>query len=606
MAVEQKIRDTASTKAEQSDILLLMNMDTKSIRVASGENGTTDRFDKINQENQPFLKIERSNTIENFLSKYFFSQNKDPTNFRFFRAPLADVKQVAPNIRELFKENPSNEMQDFFRKHEVSQTFDNKIDNKSKKIDNFSNNHSNNIKKMDTNQKVQTDSTVKSRFNEALIDWNELKNFGLSREYLDRSGLLEPMLKGQKTNKLVPVKCNFGSAQLKTDARLGFMQTEGKVVLSIYGMRKEPELEKPYFGHIFSEEDKKNLKESGNMGRLANFTYPSQKEKVPCFISIDKLTNEVISMPAGRAFIPDEVSNVKLTDFEKEQLREGKPVLVEGMISKNGKEFDAHLQINADKRGLEYIFPDRSQMQIESIGGVELTKKQQEDYNSGKAIFVEDMQSRYGNDVYSSFVKKDANGNPSYTRYNPDSPEGAREIYIPKEICGTELTTEDKNELRAGKVVFLKDMVSRSGEEFSSFVKADTETGKISFSKTQDGFDEKPTYKIPQEIWGVTLKTTERAALQDGKAIYLKDMTGVNGKQFSSWIKLNENKSKLDYYNENPDLSRQNAKSQTTQTTGQDKKQAPEKQTQKQLEKDAKEQAKRDMKAQKTSSKRKL
>jgi len=36
MAVEQKTRDTASTKAEQSDILLLMNMDTKAIRVASG------------------------------------------------------------------------------------------------------------------------------------------------------------------------------------------------------------------------------------------------------------------------------------------------------------------------------------------------------------------------------------------------------------------------------------------------------------------------------------------------------------------------------------------------------------------------------------------
>jgi hypothetical protein len=156
-------------------------------------------------------------------------------------------------------------------------------------------------------------------------------------------------------------------------------------------------------------------------------------------------------------------------------------------------------------------------------------------------------------------VKLDGNGNPQYTRYNPDSPEGNREIYIPKEMNGVTLTHEDREDLRAGRPVFIADMVNRKGEEFSSFVKIDTETGIPRYSRTQDGFDERPAFKVPQEVWGVTLNTTERAQLQDGKALHVAGMTGMNGQKFDSWLKVNDRMGKLDYYNENPDRPRQNA-----------------------------------------------
>ena len=45
----------------------------------------------------------------------------------------------------------------------------------------------------------------------------------------------------------------------------------------------------------------------------------------------------------------------------------------------------------------------------------------------------------------------EATGRPSYTRYNPDSPEGAREIYIPNEIGGVKITSEEQKELREGR-----------------------------------------------------------------------------------------------------------------------------------------------------------
>ena len=39
-----------------------------------------------------------------------------------------------------------------------------------------------------------------------MINWEQLKNFGLSREELQERGLLDQMLRGYKTNQVVPIK----------------------------------------------------------------------------------------------------------------------------------------------------------------------------------------------------------------------------------------------------------------------------------------------------------------------------------------------------------------------------------------------------------------
>jgi hypothetical protein len=288
------------------------------------------------------------------------------------------------------------------------------------------------------------------------------------------------------------------------------------------------------------------------MGRVVEIKNRSG-EYVPSFISIDKLTNETVALKADSVFIPNEVKGVKLTEYEKNDLKEGKAVYLEGMLSEKGKEFNAHIQINADRRGIEFIFNNDKLFNRQMIGGVQLTDKQVEDLNAGKAIFVEDMQRKDG-EKFSSFVKLDeGSGKPSYTRYNPDSPEGAREIYVPKEIGGVPLTGEDREQLREGKPVFIENMVNRKGEEYSSFVKLDLETGRPQYSRTPDGFTERPEFKIPAEVWGKTLSATQRANLQDGKAVLVEGMKGFDGKPFDSYLKVNFNQGKLDYYNENPD-----------------------------------------------------
>ena len=57
------------------------------------------------------------------------------------------------------------------------------------------------------------------------------------------------------------------------------------------------------------------------------------------------------------------------------------------------------------------------------------------------------------------------------------------------------ISSQEQQQLRDGKVIFLNDMVNRKGEEFSSFIKADLETGRLSYSRTPDGFEQREDFK---------------------------------------------------------------------------------------------------------------
>ena len=545
------------TENEQmSDIVFILDK-MELILQAVSEINKDGRFKTIpaDKEHQnSFLKIDRyANLFENFL-KNFWSQLKDPTRFGILtvKEDTLDNPEVRQAVEDMAAGKQTKAVEEFLKKYEiVPRDKENQSINKK--------NQEEMAKKNETPQQATQEGgqqQPKYRYNESMINWEELKNFGLSREYLQERGLLDQMLRGYKTNQVVPISMNFGSAVLRTDARLSFQQTAGgQIALGIHGIRQKPELDRPYFGHIFSEEDKKNLLETGNMGRVVELK-GRNGEYIPSFVSIDKLTNEVVAMRAENAFIPREIKGVQLTEQEQNDLREGKKVFIEGMISNSGKEFDAHIQINAERRGVEFIFENDKLFNRQSLGGVELTKQQIEDLNMGKAIFVEGMERKDG-EIFSSYVKLDeATGRPAYTRYNPDSPEGAREIYIPKEINGVKITAEEQQQLREGKTIFLNDMVNRKGEEFSSFIKADLETGRLSYSRTPDGFEQRAEFKIPAKVWDVELSRKQRADLQDGKAVLVEGIKGYDGKTISQYVKANFNQGRLDFYNENPDRKR--------------------------------------------------
>lgn len=559
---------------QMSDIVLVLDKMELLIQAVSeiNKNGKYSTVPADKEHQNSFLKIDRYATFfENFL-KNFWSQLKDPTHFGLFtmKEEEFDKPGVKQAIEDLAEGKKTKAVEEFLKKYEITP--------KNQTEQSINNQNSEEMAKKNQTQQPVVEANDQQqnnqyRYNESMINWDQLKNFGLSREYLQERGLLDSMLKGYKTNQLVPINLNFGSAVLRTDARLSLQQSNtGEVVLAIHGIRKQPELERPYFGHIFSEEDKKNLLETGNMGRVVELK-GRNGEYIPSFISLDKMTNEVVAMRAENVYIPNEIKGVQLTDQEKNDLREGKKVYIEGMTAKSGNEFNAHIQVSAERRGIDFIFENDRIFNRTALGGVELTKQQIEDLNAGKAIFVEDMQRKDG-ELFSSYVKLDeATGRPNYTRYNPDSPEGAREIYIPKEIGGVKLTAEEQKDLREGRAIFLNDMVNNRGEEFSSFIKADLETGRLMYSRTPDGFEERAKFEIPKEIFGAKLSGQQRADLQSGKSVLVEGMKGFDGKSISQYVKLNSNQNKLDFYNENPDRNR-NASQRNVVAEKQEKRQS--------------------------------
>lgn len=559
---------------QMGDIVLVLDKMELLIQAVSeiNKNGKYSTVPADKEHQNSFLKIDRYATFfENFL-KNFWSQLKDPTHFGLFtmKEEEFDKPEVKQAIEDLAEGKKTKAVEEFLKKYEITP--------KNQTEQSINNQNSEEMAKKNQTQQPVVEANDQQqnnqyRYNESMINWDQLKNFGLSREYLQERGLLDSMLKGYKTNQLVPINLNFGSAVLRTDARLSLQQSNtGEVVLAIHGIRKQPELERPYFGHIFNDEDKKNLLETGNMGRVVELK-GRNGEYIPSFISLEKMTNEVVAMRAENVYIPDDIKGVKLTDQEKNDLREGKKVYIEGMTAKSGNEFSAHIQVSAERRGIDFIFENDRIFNRTALGGVELTKQQIEDLNAGKAIFVEDMKRKDG-ELFSSYVKLDeATGRPNYTRYNPDSPEGAREIYIPKEIGGVKLTAEEQKDLREGRAIFLNDMVNNRGEEFSSFIKADLETGRLMYSRTPDGFEERAKFEIPKEIFGAKLSGQQRADLQSGKSVLVEGIKGFDGKTISQYVKLNANQNKLDFYNENPDRNR-NASQRNVVAEKQEKRQS--------------------------------
>lgn len=589
-----KVKDESLPVEQITELMLVQNKnDPKAgVRAVSEIDGQgkvkTVPVDERNENS--FLKFDKNSSIlENFI-KNFWSQLKNPTHFRLIRMTVHDYKMNKQAIKDLAEGKQTDAVKEFLKRYEIRPKENRKEQNvnqektetMAKKQQQQPQQPQEPLQQSEVQQAAQgaqpqvpqaeqQPQAPRYRYNEDMIDWNALEKHGVSKASLEQEGLLDSMLKGYKTNKLVPLTLTLDAAIIRMDARLSLIPMQnGQVGLGIHGIRKEPQLERPYFGHIFTEEDKKNLRESGNMGRVAELNLRGGTTE-PCLISIDKSTNELVAVRQEHVYVQDEVRGVKLSPDEIQTLKNGGQVFVDGMISNKGKEFSATLQYSAERRGLEFIFPKDQAFNQQSLGGVQLSPTQLKMLSEGHTILVEDMKRRNSDEVFSSFVTLDkVTGRPNYTRYNPETGE----IYIPKEICNVQLTHEDKELLRKGQPVYLENMINRKGEEFSAFVKLNMTTGNPQYSRTPDGFNEQQAPRIPAEVYGHVFTAQEKANLQDGKTILISDLKS-NGKQFSSYLKVNPGSGQLQYFQDNPDIrrdtSRRTAQADNTQQQEQKK-----------------------------------
>jgi hypothetical protein len=134
-----------------------------------------------------------------------------------------------------------------------------------------------------------------------------------------------------------------------------------------------------------------------------------QGETTPVFISLDKLTNELVAIRADRVKIPENIKGVQLDEKQQHELSTGKAVYLENMTSKKNTPFNAFVQMNADKRGIEFRF-DNNQKQTNAQNDIpktfrkkELSEDQRSSLKEGKTVYVDNLKDRKGK-KYSGYI----------------------------------------------------------------------------------------------------------------------------------------------------------------------------------------------------------
>lgn len=401
--MEEKIKD--------QEVLLVKEQGDEKLKVVAGmdEKGNLKTVPPKKEHEPDFMKIDKhSNVLENFFSN-FMRQAKDPSHFGFFKVEASNIEEHDNAVSNMLQDTGDEFKQKYLNTLRVNPE--------------------------DYAQSQQEQKSGYQPLNPDRIDWAQFELIGVSRESIENSNTLEAMLNYRKSPELIPVVIKVDDMTLRTDARLSLKeQPDGRITLNVHAIRSEPQLDRQFYGNNFTDEDKKALRETGNLGRLIDLKIPG-KDDVRAFVSIDRLTNDIIALSADKVRVPDEIKGVKLSEQQKKELLEGKGVYVEGMTAKNGKSFNATLQFNADKRGIEFQFGNTLK---------ESQKQGQQQSESQKE-------------------------------------EAAKVLRVPNKLLGRDVSPEEQAQLKEGKVVYMEGLKDQKGEPFNAYVKPDFKEGRFRF-----------------------------------------------------------------------------------------------------------------------------
>ena len=349
-------------KKDEKDVLVVRDEKTGEISVVAGLNadGTPKRTPAKAENAQSFLQFDRHGDVLDNFFKNFFRQCKEPSRFGFYRIAADQVDSMLGVMKDLLQHPYQNKQ--ILAPHKIDtfpyqqQVMEEQAAQQTEKQEPQK---QENMKQQKEQQQDTSEQTQGKRgyrpIDEGKINWQELEDrWGVKRDDLEKSGDLTKMLHYGKSD-LVKVKPTFGGESFELDARLSFKKDgEGNVSLVPHFIRKEQKLDE-YKEHKFSDDDRKNLCETGNLGRVVDIVDKETSEIIPSYISIDRKTNEITDIPASKVRIPERIGKTEITAQERDMLRAGLPVRDKLIERNDGRKFVTTLQVNVEQRGVEFV-----------------------------------------------------------------------------------------------------------------------------------------------------------------------------------------------------------------------------------------------------------
>ena len=487
-------------KSDEQDVLVVRDEKTGEISVVAGlsRDGTPKRAPAKAENTPDFLRFDRNSDLMDSFFRNFFRQCKEPSRFGFYRIAADQVENLLGVMKELLKDPEANKeilsahkvdtsnyekeaKQSEGQAKETASSDDASKTQANKEKENVSSEQTNE-KENDMKQKPEQTATEQQAqtatgSKQNLIGGNDVNLQELGAKYgIDFNSMNEKDMKALlnygKTG-LVIVKPTFGGEQIEIQARLSFRKDDNdQLQLMPHFVRNEPKLDVAYKGYTFTPEDKKNLLQNGNLGKVVDFPDKNTGELRPHFISIDRLTNEIVDIPTNKVRIPDTIGKTPITKDDKRVLYSGIPLRKEIELA-NGRKFTPLLQVNVEQRGVEFVpgstrqaqgqkqngdkkqTADKQEQKAEGDAGgqkkqqdpnhwlnedgtirrlntyfkKELTEQQKDDYVAGKTIEIKEVPNKNGSGTYTAYVKFDFDKmQPRSYRNNPDLKQAKEQI----------------------------------------------------------------------------------------------------------------------------------------------------------------------------------
>lgn len=493
-------------KKNQKDVLIVRDEKTGEISVVAGlkKDGTPKTTAASGANRKDFLLFDKnSNPLDSFLDN-FFRQCKEPKRFGFYRVAAENIEHVIDVLKDLLKNPEKN--RDLLEPHHVDTSkYEQQVQPESTPqaqeteqttTQETADEQTQQPQEQSNEQAEQQAGQNSTGIDESRIDWANLEEqYGIKREALEESGDLKKMLDYGKS-ALITVTPLIAGERFEIEARLSLKEMpDGSIGIVSHTIRKEPKLDEKFMEHEFTPEDKENLKNTGNMGRVVELVDKETGEIIPSYISIDRQTNEIEAIPVKDVPLTTRIGQTEFTEHEISELAAGRAVPNKEIVLSEKRKFTTTLQVNVERRGVEFVPKPKQNGQNRKQRTGQTAQRPAKPIPATQAEGGQQPDSEQKPKVY-KFQWLDENGN----------------IRAPKTMGGVLLTQQQQKDFAAGGTILVKDMKrDGKGEPYTAYVRYDFELGKPKYFRAD------PKLSRAREVAPASESRTQVAVNTDGK-----------------------------------------------------------------------------------------